>query len=62
MAGGAPAGIKIVPGEEGCITTSIRIKTMTIQGNKSTKPIGMDILEFPFSRILLLRNADREER
>ena len=57
--GGAPAGIKMLPGDDGCRTISTRISIITIQGNKSTAPRGMDILEFPFNRILLLKNANR---
>lgn len=41
---------------------SIRISMMTIHGNKSTKPIGMEIFELPFSRMRLLKNAALEER
>jgi len=62
MAGGAPAGMKIVPGEEGCTTMSINISIITIHGNRSTKPKGIDIFELPFSRIRRLKNADREGR
>ena len=54
--------MNIVPGEEGCTTISIKISMITIQGNKSTKPRGMDIFELPFSRIRLLKKASREER
>ena len=61
MAGGAPAGINIVPGDEGCTMMSIKINMITIHGNRSTKPIGMDIFELPFSRIRLLKNADLEK-
>jgi len=62
MAGGAPAGMKIVPGEEGCTTTSINISIITMHGNTSTKPKGIDIFELPFSRIRRLKNAERDGR
>ena len=62
MAGGAPAGMKIVPGEEGCTTMSINIRIITIHGNRSTKPKGIDIFELPFSRIRRLKKADLEGR
>ena len=58
MAGGAPAGIIKLPGEEGCRITSTMINTMTIHGNKSTAPNGTEIFELPFSRIRLLKKAN----
>ena len=62
IAGGAPAGMKMVPGDDGCIRTSIKIRIITMHGNKITKPNGMDILELPFNRMRLLKNAKREAR
>jgi len=56
MAGGAPAGIIKVPGEELCRTTSAIIRIMTIQGKRSTAPRGTDIFELPFNRIRRLKN------
>lgn len=37
---------------------SIRINIITMSGNKSTAPSGIDILEFPFKRIRLLKKAN----
>ena len=56
IAGGAPAGIMKLPGDELCCTTSKIISTMTIKGKSNTTPRGTEILEFPFSRIRLLKN------
>lgn len=61
MVGGAPAGISIPPVEEGWRTTRIRINIMTIHGNKSTAPRGMDIFELPFSRIRRRKKANLGE-
>lgn len=58
MAGGAPAGIRILPGEEGCRRTSRRMRTMTRHGNSNTKPKGIEIDEFPLSLIRRLKNAN----
>ena len=55
IAGGAPAGIIKLPGDEGCRTTSTIISMITIQGNRSTAPNGTEILELPFNRIRLLK-------
>ena len=55
--GGAPAGISIPPGVDGCRTTRTKINIITIQGNKSTAPSGMDIFEFPFKRIRRRKKA-----
>ena len=55
MAGGAPAGIKICPGDEGCRTMITSINIITIRGNNSTSPNGIEIFEFPFKRIRLLK-------
>jgi hypothetical protein len=54
--GGAPAGINILPGDEGCRTTRIRIRITTRHGKRRTNPSGIDIEEFRFSRILLRKN------
>jgi len=59
--GGAPAGNNMPPGLEGCRTTRTNINTITMQGNKSTAPRGIDILEFPRRRILLRKNASLGE-
>lgn len=56
--GGAPAGISIVPDEDGCLTMRTSIKIITRSGNKSTAPNGMDIDEFPFKRMRLLKNPN----
>lgn len=56
MDGGAPAGIINPPGEDGCRTISTIINIMTIHGNRSTAPSGIEIFELPFSRMRLLKN------
>lgn len=55
MAGGAPAGIMKLPGEELCCTTRTTISIMTSKGKRSTTPSGTEIFELPFSRIRLLK-------
>ncbi len=55
IAGGAPAGIMRLPGEEGCRTISTIISIMTIHGNRSTAPRGTEIFELPLSRMRLLK-------
>lgn len=55
IAGGAPAGIKTRPGEEGCRTTITSIRIITISGNNKTNPNGIETFEFPFSRMRLLK-------
>jgi len=57
IAGGAPAGIKIPTPDFGCLTNNTSIKTITIHGNKSTTPSGMDMLELPFILSGFLKNA-----
>ena len=56
--GGAPAGISILPGEDGCRTMRMRINIITMSGNKITTPRGIDIFEFPFNLIRLLKKAN----
>ncbi len=56
--GGAPAGISILPVDEGCRTTRTSIKIITIHGNRSTAPRGIDIFELPFRRIRRRKNAN----
>ena len=56
--GGAPAGISILPVDEGCRTTRTSIKIITIQGNRSTAPRGIDIFELPFKRIRRRKKAN----
>ena len=55
MAGGAPAGIIKLPGEEGCLTINTIMRIMTRHGNKSTAPSGTEIFEFPLRRIRRLK-------
>lgn len=62
MAGGAPAGISILPGELGCLTNSTRIRMRTMQGKRTTTPKGTDMLELPFNLKGLLKKASREAR
>lgn len=61
MVGGAPAGINMPPVEEGCRTIRIRIRMMTIHGNRSTAPSGIDIFEFPFKRIRRRKKANLDD-
>jgi hypothetical protein len=56
--GGAPAGMRIRPEEEGCRTKRRRIRTITRHGNNKTNPKGIEMDEFPFSRIRRLKNAN----
>ena len=56
IAGGAPAGMNICPGDDGCRTTIISINITTISGNSSTSPRGTETFELPFKRIRLLKN------
>lgn len=58
--GGVPAGIKIPPGEEGCRTKRSKMRTITRHGNNKTNPRGIEIDEFPFSRILRRKKANLE--
>ena len=53
--GGDPAGTSIRPGEDGCLTTNIKITRTTIVGNNSRKPKGIEMAEFRFKPTLLLR-------
>lgn len=48
----------MVPDEDGCLTMRTSIKIITRSGNKSTAPNGMDIDEFPFKRMRLLKNPN----
>jgi len=61
IAGGAPAGINILPGEAGCLTNRTSMKTTTMHGKTSTTPSGMDMLELPFNRKGRLKNASLDE-
>lgn len=56
MEGGVPAGTSMRPGELGCLTTKMRIKSTTKLGKRSRKPSGIDMEEFPFSLIRLRKN------
>ena len=51
MVGGEPAGTSMWPGDEGCLTTRMRIKITTMVGKRRTNPSGIDIEELPFSRM-----------
>jgi len=59
-AGGAPAGINILPGEVGCLTNNVKMRTTTMQGKRMTTPSGTEMLELPFSLRGRLRYARRE--
>lgn len=60
IAGGAPAGINILPGDAGCLTKSTSMRITTIQGKSTTTPNGTDMLEFPLSLRGLRKKARRE--
>lgn len=55
--GGAPAGIRILPGDAGCRKKRKHIKTITIHGKRRTSPRGIEIEESPFKRILRRKKA-----
>lgn len=61
MAGGAPAGINILPGEFGCLTKRMRIKMTTMRGNRMTMPIGMEMVEFALRRKGRRKKANRDQ-
>lgn len=61
MAGGAPAGINILPGDAGCLTNRTSMKMTTMHGNISTTPSGMEMLELPFNRKGRRKNASLDE-
>jgi hypothetical protein len=50
IAGGAPAGISILPDELGCRTNSVRMRMTTMQGKRMTTPRGTEMAELPRSR------------
>jgi hypothetical protein len=60
MAGGAPAGINILPGELGCLTKSTKIRMTTMQGKRMTTPSGTETLELPFKRIGRRKKSSRD--
>jgi hypothetical protein len=49
----------MIPSELGCRTNRIRINIMTMHGNSKTRPSGMEMDEFPFSRMRLRKKANR---
>lgn len=62
IAGGAPAGMSIRPGEFGCLTKRMRMRMTTISGNNITTPTGIDMVEFPLRRNGLRKKARRDHR
>lgn len=60
MAGGAPAGISILPGELGCRTNKIKMRTTMKTGKTMTTPTGTETVEFPRNRNGLRKKARRE--
>lgn len=60
MAGGAPAGISILPGEFGCLTKSMRIRITTMSGKMMTTPMGIEMVEFPLRRKGRRKKARRD--
>lgn len=61
MDGGAPAGMRMPPGEDGCLTKIRTIKIITTHGKSKTMPSGIEMEEFPRSRMRLLRKANRTD-
>jgi hypothetical protein len=61
MDGGAPAGMRMPPGEDGCLTKIRTIKIITTHGKSKTMPSGIEIEEFPRSRMRLRRKANRTD-
>lgn len=59
IAGGAPAGIIKLPGDDSCRTMRTIMSIMTMMGNNSTAPSGTEIFELPFSRMRLLTKDNR---
>lgn len=55
IAGGAPAGISILPGDAGCLTNMTRIRMTTMHGKRTTTPSGTEMVELPFNLMGLLR-------
>lgn len=62
IAGGAPAGMSMRPGEFGCLTKRTRIRMTTINGNSITTPTGMEMVEFPLKRNGLRKKARRDHK
>lgn len=62
MAGGAPAGIILRTGEEGCLINSNKIVTIIIHGKRRTAPRGTEMVELPFKRKGLRSNASLDAR
>ncbi len=60
IAGGAPAGMRILAGELGWRTKRTSMRATTIRGKRTTTPRGTDMLEFPFNRSGLLKMANRD--
>ena len=58
--GGVPAGTNIRPGELGCLMTRMRMITTTKLGKRRRNPNGIDMDEFPFSRMRLRKNDNLE--
>ena len=56
MDGGDPAGTSILPGDDGCLITSMRMRTTTMAGNRRTNPSGTEMEELPFSRMRRRKN------
>lgn len=62
IAGGAPAGMSMRPGEFGCLTKRMRIRMTTMSGNNMTTPTGIEMVEFPLRRSGLRKKARRDHR
>jgi hypothetical protein len=59
MDGGAPEGIKMRPGDDGCLTKRKSIKVTTMHGNSRTKPSGIEMDELPLMRIRRRKKDNR---
>ena len=60
MAGGAPAGINILPAELGCLTKRTRMRMTTMRGKRMTTPRGIEMAELPLRRRGLRKKAKRD--
>jgi hypothetical protein len=58
IAGGAPAGISILPASVGCRTKSSSIKITIKQGKSRTRPRGIEMREFSLRRMRRRKKAN----
>jgi hypothetical protein len=55
IVGGAPAGMNMRPGDEGCCRNRTHIMIMTRHGNSSTRPSGTEMVESFFNLMRRLK-------